>query len=67
LYRGAFGGSFPGAAVVATLIPTDEPAYSIEDSVINGHTSTYQWYVTAVNLEGESDPSEAILPAVYWV
>jgi hypothetical protein len=67
LYRGAFGGMFSGAALVATLVPTDEPQYSIRDNVVNGHSSTYQWYVTAVNTSGESDPSDAVYPPVWFV
>jgi len=63
LYRGAYGGTFSGAAIVATLEPTDEPRYSIQDAVINGGSLTYQWYVTAIN-PGESDSSDAIYPAV---
>jgi hypothetical protein len=66
LYRGAFGGSFATAALVKTIQATDEPGYSIEDNVINGGTSTYQWYVTAVGPQGESHGSDAILPAVPW-
>jgi hypothetical protein len=64
LYRGAYGGSFFAAAVVATIVPTDEATYSINDNVINGGSHTYQWYVTAVNGVGESDASDAVLPAV---
>jgi hypothetical protein len=67
LYRGPFGGTFSGAALVATLLPTDEPSYSIEDNVVNGHSSTYQWYVTAVNASGESTPSDAVLPSTPWM
>lgn len=66
LYRGAYGGSFSGAAVVATLKPTDEPQYSIEDNAVNGGSHTYQWYVTAVNFVGESTASDAIYPPVAW-
>jgi hypothetical protein len=66
LYRGAYGGPFSGAAVVATIVPTDEPQYSLQDSVVNGGSHTYQWYVTAVNPIGESPASDAILPAVPW-
>jgi hypothetical protein len=67
LYRGPFGGVFSGAAVVATIVPTDEEQYSIQDNVVNGHVSTYQWYVTAVNGRGESDAADAILPPVPWM
>ena len=67
LYRGPFGGTFSGAAVVATLAPTSELQYTLEDNVVNGHVSTYQWYVTAVNpVTGESNPSDAVLPATPW-
>jgi hypothetical protein len=64
LYRGAYGGTFAGSAVVATLVPTDEAEYSLEDNVINGLSHTYQWYVTAVYGGQESDASDAVLPAV---
>jgi hypothetical protein len=66
LYRGAFGGVFSGAALVATLVPTDERRYSIRDATVNGHASTYQWYVTAINARGESTASDAVLPATPW-
>ncbi len=66
LYRGAYGGTFSGAAFVASISPTDAPQYSIQDNVINGGAHTYQWYVTAVNEEGESTPSDAIYPAQPW-
>ena len=72
LYRGPFGGTFSEAAIVATLAPTGEANYSVEDGVVNGHVSTYQWYVTAVVMpvglpaEFESTPSDAVLPAVPW-
>jgi hypothetical protein len=66
LYRAAYGGTFASAIVVATLVPTDEAEYSIQDDVVNNGTLTYQWYVTAVNAEGESAASDAILPAVPW-
>ena len=67
LYRGAFGGIFGTAVVVATLQATGEDEYAIEDNVVNGHTTTYQWYVTAVGAVGESDPSDAVLPATPWM
>lgn len=67
LYRSAFGGSFATAVLIKTLVPTDEPQYSIHDAAVNGHASTYQWYVTAVNPVGESTASDAVLPATPWV
>lgn len=67
LYRSAFGGTFAGAGLVSTLTATDEPKYSIEDSHVNGHAHTYQWYVTAFNFQGESTPSEALVPPTWWV
>jgi hypothetical protein len=66
LYRGPFGGTFSGAALVTTIVPTSEPQYSIEDPTVNGHVHTYQWYVTAVNPVGESTPSDAVYPATPW-
>jgi hypothetical protein len=66
LYRGTYGGPFPGGSPVATLVPTDEPSYSMQDDVGNGHSLLYQWYVTAVNNMGESDPSDAVLPTVAY-
>lgn len=67
LYRGPFGGTFGQAAVVATIAPTTEAQYSIKDPTVNGHASTYQWFVTSVNAVGESDPSDAIVPATPWI
>lgn len=66
LYRGAFGGVFAGAALVASIAPTDQFEYSIRDPVVNGHVSTWQWYVTAVSAKGESTGSDAILPITPW-
>jgi hypothetical protein len=66
LYRGPYGGTFAQAAIVATLAPTNEPSYSIQDEVVNGGGTTYQWFVTAVNPVGESNPSDALYPAVPW-
>ena len=71
LYRGPYGGTFSQAAVVSTIAPTDEAQYSMQDRVVNGGSLTYQWFVTAVgpagiNPQGESDPSDAIYPAVPW-
>lgn len=67
LYRGPFGGTFSGAALVASIQATGEPRYAIEDRTVNGHVSTYQWYVTAIGPLGESTPSGAVLPAIPWV
>jgi hypothetical protein len=71
LYRGPYGGTFAQAAIVATIVPTDEAQYSMQDKVVNGGSLTYQWYVTAVgpagiDPQGESDPSDAIYPTVPW-
>jgi hypothetical protein len=66
LYRSAFGGTFAGAVLVASIKRTSELTYSIQDRTVNGGVHAYQWYVTAVNVYGESTSSEALFPANPW-